>query len=68
MGEVEAAVRSSKAEANPLFVSVDEEREPAEKRWAAVRAHLERETASYGRSRTATSRPRTARPWSCSSG
>jgi predicted RND superfamily exporter protein len=49
MGEVEAAVRSSKAAANPLFVSVDEEREPPEHRWAGVRERIERETASYDR-------------------
>ena len=49
MGEVEAAVAASKADANPLFVSLDEEREPAEKRWAAVRARVEKETAQYDR-------------------
>jgi predicted RND superfamily exporter protein len=49
MGEVEAAVRASKTAANPLFVSVDEEREPAEKRWAGVRERVDRETASYDR-------------------
>ena len=49
MGQVEEAVRASKAAANPLFVSVDEEREPPEQRWAAVRGRIERETASYDR-------------------
>jgi predicted RND superfamily exporter protein len=49
MGDVEEAVRASKAAANPLFVSLDEERPPTEERWAAVRQRIERETAGYDR-------------------
>jgi uncharacterized protein len=49
MGEVEEAVAASKAAANPLFVTLDDERVPPEQRWAAVRARVERETAQYDR-------------------
>jgi predicted RND superfamily exporter protein len=48
-GEVEAAVAASKKEANPLFVSVDDDREKSEERWARVRRVVEKETASYDR-------------------
>lgn len=49
MTEVETAMNASKAAANPLFVSLDDEREPPEKRWEAVRARVERETAKHDR-------------------
>jgi predicted RND superfamily exporter protein len=49
MGEVEDAMNASKAAANPLFVSLDEEKVAPEKRWGEVRARVERETASYDR-------------------
>ncbi len=49
IGEVEEAVRASKADANPLFVSLDEERQSSEDRWAGVRKRIETETASYDR-------------------
>jgi predicted RND superfamily exporter protein len=49
MGEVEAAVAASKTDANPLFVSVDEERQSPDERWAQVRQRIERENARYDR-------------------
>jgi hypothetical protein len=49
MDEVDAAVRASKADANPLFVSLDDERETPEARWARVRRRVQEETAARDR-------------------
>ena len=49
MGEVETALASSKAAANPLFVSVDDQAETPEQRWARVRERVRVETAAHDR-------------------
>src|SRR5688572_17180631 len=45
IGEVEGAFAASKAEANPLFVSLDDEAPSPEKRWAETRAKVEAQPA-----------------------
>jgi predicted RND superfamily exporter protein len=49
VGEVESAVAASKKDANPLFISLDDDQEKSTQRWAHVRQVVERETASYDR-------------------
>jgi predicted RND superfamily exporter protein len=49
MDAVDDAVGASEREANPLFVSVDDEREPPERRWRRVRQLIEQQTAGYDR-------------------
>jgi uncharacterized protein len=49
LGSVEDAVRASEREANPLYIDLDEEQEPARERWARVRRLVEQETATHDR-------------------
>jgi predicted RND superfamily exporter protein len=49
VGSVEEAVRASEREANPLFVSVDDDKVSAQERWTRVQRLVEREMAAYDR-------------------
>jgi predicted RND superfamily exporter protein len=49
IGQVEEAVRASKAKANPLFVSVSDANETLDQKWAAVRQRAQQETRAYDR-------------------
>ncbi len=49
LGDIEAAVAAARAEANPLFVGLDDQAEASPPRWQGLRTRLAAETAAHDR-------------------